>query len=201
MSVPSVYPSRLHPNRFRNPNMIWQETHLAPRPVPVILVLKKSSKCCKKYCRKDQPVLKLSSTTCMNDKVNKLMLKLGQLIYFSTTHTLALLPLIERQVFCVWDRLKMIKHKVWATTIVAPKLVGSMTTRVSLTASQEGENSQSNVHKHTIVSSILTDLMIFRRNLRRRTALSGPTIESVKQPNSYNTFPVILVLKKIIEML
>ena len=31
---------------------------------------------------------------------------------------------------------------------------------------------------HTIVSSILTDL-ILRRNLRRRTALSGPTIKSV----------------------
>ena len=90
MSVPSVYPSRLHPNRFRNPNMIWQETHLAPRPVPVILVLKKSSKCCKKYGRKDQPVMKLSSTTCMNDKVNKLMLKLGQQIYFSTTSSLLL---------------------------------------------------------------------------------------------------------------
>ena len=177
--------------------MIWQETHLAPRPVPVILVLKKSSKCCKKYGRKDQPVLKLSSTTCMNDKVNKLMLKLGQQIYFSTT--------IDRKAgFLRLDRLKMIKHKVWATTIVAPKLVGSMTTkgqmkptcRVSLTASQAGENSQSNVPKHTVVSSILTDLIIFRRNLRRRTALSGPTIESAKQPNSYNTFPVILVLKK-----
>ena len=51
------------------------------------------------------------------------------------------------------DRLKMIKLKAWATTIVAPKSVGSMTTkgemkltcRVSLRASQAGENSQSNV--------------------------------------------------------
>ena len=40
-----------------------------------------------------------------------------------------------------------------------------------------------------IVSSILTDL-IFKRNLRRRTALSGPTIESVKQPISSNVFPI-----------
>lgn len=99
------------------------------------------------------------------------------------THTLALLLLVKRQVFCVVGMLKMVKHKAWATTIVAPKLVGSMTTkgqmkptcRVSLTASQVGENSQSNVPKHTILSSILTDL-IFRRNLRRRTAPSGPTL-------------------------
>ena len=49
------------------------------------------------------------------------------------------------------------------------------TCRVSLTASQAGENSQSNVPEHTIVSSILTDL-IFRRNHRRRTALSGPPL-------------------------
>ena len=111
-------------------------------------------------------------------------------------HTLALLPSVKREVFCVGDRLKMLKHKAWATTIIAPKLVGSMTTkgqmkptcRVSLLASQAGENSQSNVPEHTIVSSILTDL-IFRRNLRRRTALSGPTIESAKQPNSSNAFP------------
>ena len=37
------------------------------------------------------------------------------------TDTLALLPLVKRQVFCVGDRLKMDKHKAWATTIVAPK--------------------------------------------------------------------------------
>ena len=43
------------------------------------------------------------------------------------THTLslALSPLVKRQVFCVGDRLKMVKHQAWATTIVAPKLVGS----------------------------------------------------------------------------
>ena len=99
------------------------------------------------------------------------------------THTLALLPLVKRQVFCVGDRLKMVKHQAWATTIVTPKSVGSMTTkgqmeptlRVSLTASQVGENSQRNVPQLTIVSSILTGL-IFRRNLRRRTALSGPSL-------------------------
>ena len=78
----------------------------------------------------------------------------------------------------------MVKHKAWATTIVAPKLVGSITTkgqmqptcRVSLTASQAGENSQSHAPEHTIVSSILTDL-IFKRNLRRRTALSVQHID------------------------
>ena len=100
-----------------------------------------------------------------------------------TPHTLALLPSVKRQVFCVGDRLKMVKHQAWATTIVTPKSVGSMTTkgqmeptlRVSLTASQVGENSQRNVPQLTIVSSILTGL-IFRRNLRRRSALSGPSL-------------------------
>ena len=43
--------------------------------------------------------------------------------------TLALLPSVKRQVFCEGDRLKMDKHKAWATTIVAPKSVGSLTTK------------------------------------------------------------------------
>ena len=81
----------------------------------------------------------------------------------------------------------MVKHKACATTIVTPKLEGSMTTkgqmkptcRMSLTESHARENSQSNVPKHTILSNVLTDL-IFRRILKR-AALSGPTIESVKQ--------------------
>ena len=80
-----------------------------------------------------------------------------------TTNTLALLPLVKGEVFCVGKRLKMVKHKAWATTIVAHKSVGSMTTkgqmkptcRMSSTASQAGENSQSNAPEHTIVSSIL----------------------------------------------
>ena len=109
--------------------------------------------------------------------------------------TLALLPLVKRQVFCVGDRLKMDKHKAWATTIVAPKSVGSSTTkgqmkptfRVSLTASQAGENSQINAPEHTNVSSILAYLT-FRRNQGRRTAPSGPTIESAKQQTSSNEF-------------
>ena len=89
----------------------------------------------------------------------------------------------------------MDKHKACATTIVAPKSVGSSTTkgqmkpafRVSLTASQAGENSQINAPEHTNVSSILTYLT-FRRNQGRRTAPSGPTIESAKQPTSSNEF-------------
>ena len=47
-------------------------------------------------------------------------------------HTLALLPLVKRQVFCVRDRLKMVKRspgKLGATTFVTPKLEGSMTTK------------------------------------------------------------------------
>ena len=34
-------------------------------------------------------------------------------------HTLASLPSVKRQVLCVGDRLEMVKHKAWATTIVA----------------------------------------------------------------------------------
>ena len=40
------------------------------------------------------------------------------------TDTLALLPLVKRQVFCIGDRLKMDKHKAWATMIVEPKSGG-----------------------------------------------------------------------------
>ena len=58
--------------------------------------------------------------------------------------------------------LNMVKHKTWATTIVARKSVGSMTTkgqmkstcRVSSTVSQARGNSQTNVPEHTIVSTI-----------------------------------------------
>ena len=60
----------------------------------------------------------------------------------------------------------MHKHKTWATMIVAPKSVGSSTTkgqtkpafRVNLTVFQAGENSQINAPEHTKVSSILTYL-------------------------------------------
>ena len=55
----------------------------------------------------------------------------------------------------VGDTLKMIKHKTWATVIVAIKSMGSMTkkglgqmmptSRMSSPAPQVGENSQSNV--------------------------------------------------------
>ena len=47
--------------------------------------------------------------------------------------------------------------------------------RMSLTASQPGENSQTNDPDYTIVSSILTDL-IFRRNHERRALLSEPSL-------------------------
>ena len=66
---------------------------------------------------------------------------------------------------CVRDRLKMVKCKAWANTIVATKLAGTMTTkgqmkqilRVNFMESQAGENSESNavnihlypVFKHT----------------------------------------------------
>ena len=65
-------------------------------------------------------------------------------------HTPALLPSVKRQVFCIGESLKMVKHQAWATTIVAPKSLGSMTAkgqmkptfRLSLSASQVRENSQ-----------------------------------------------------------
>ena len=42
----------------------------------------------------------------------------------SALDTLALLPSVKRQVFCIGDRLKMDKHKAWATMIVEPKSGG-----------------------------------------------------------------------------
>ncbi len=60
------------------------------------------------------------------------------------------------------------------------------TSRVSIMASQAGENSQTNGSEHTIVSSILTDLIFKRRNGRR--AFSDLPlklmIEPAKQPSS-----------------
>ena len=47
--------------------------------------------------------------------------------------------------------------------------------RMSLTASQARENSQTNDPEHTIVSSIQTDL-IFRRNHEGRAVLSKPSL-------------------------
>ena len=72
-----------------------------------------------------------------------------------------------------------------ATTVVAVYSVGSMTTkgqmtptsRVSIMASQAGEreNSETNGHEHTIVSSILTDLdtNIFEDLTEKNMALNG----------------------------
>ena len=37
------------------------------------------------------------------------------------SHTPARLPSVERQACCVGDRSKMVKHKAWATTTVAPR--------------------------------------------------------------------------------
>ena len=51
--------------------------------------------------------------------------------------------------------------------------------------SQAGENSQIKAPEHMKASSILTYLT-FKRNQGRRTAQSGPTIESAKQQTSSN---------------
>ena len=45
------------------------------------------------------------------------------------THALALSLSVKRKAFCVGHRLKAVKHKAWATRIVAPKQVGSTTTK------------------------------------------------------------------------
>jgi hypothetical protein len=47
------------------------------------------------------------------------------------------------------------------------------TSRMSITASQTGENSKTNGPEHTIVSSILTDL-IFKKGNGRRMISSDP---------------------------
>jgi hypothetical protein len=72
---------------------------------------------------------------------------------------------VKGRIFCVGDR-KGVKHSSWSTTVVARQRPGKMKTalwQTSLTASQAGENSQTNGLEHTIESSILTDL-ILRKN-------------------------------------
>jgi hypothetical protein len=53
--------------------------------------------------------------------------------------------------------------------------------RVILRASQTGEKRQTDGPEHTIVSSILTDL-IFKRTWKK-SSIAGPTIEPAKQPS------------------
>jgi hypothetical protein len=60
------------------------------------------------------------------------------------------------------------------------------TSRVSVTASQAGENSQTNGSEHTIVSIILTDL-IFKEATEEKQ-YCRTTIEPAKQPSSSNEF-------------
>ena len=66
--------------------------------------------------------------------------------------------MVKRQTFFVGDRLKMDKYKGWNNnSIVAPKYVGSMTTKGQMKAvpgRTPGENTQSTVPEHRIVSSI-----------------------------------------------
>ena len=47
----------------------------------------------------------------------------------TTTQTVALLPLVKGQVFCIGSRCKMVKHKAWTTTIVVPKSARSRATK------------------------------------------------------------------------
>ena len=60
------------------------------------------------------------------------------------------------------------------------------TSRVSVTASQAGENSQTNGREHTIVSIILTDLIF--KEATEEEHIVGTTIEPAKQPSSSNEF-------------
>ena len=110
--------------------------------------------------------------------------------------TLALLT-HNSLIFFVWDRLKMVMHKAWTTTIVAPKLEGSLcqyysttttghmkpTFRVSMSLydSVPGRRELPNqCPKQTIVSSILDTYVILGRNHSR-----GPLLE---QPSSSIAF-------------
>jgi hypothetical protein len=78
------------------------------------------------------------------------------------------------------------------TIVIALESVGSMATKgqmnpmsmVSITVSQAGENSQTNGPEHTIISSILIDLIFKTSNGRRAVS----TIEPAKQPSSSNEF-------------
>ena len=85
-------------------------------------------------------------------------------------HTIALSPSVNRQVFCVRDRLKMVQHQSLAT--LAFKSVGSMTMKGQMKPTCRvnygvpGRREQpKQCPMFTIVLSILTNL-IFRRNLR-----------------------------------
>ncbi len=65
---------------------------------------------------------------------------------------------------------------------MATKWQMNPTSRVSLTAAQAGEKSQSNGPEDTIVSSILTDLIF------KRSSIVGPNVEPAKQASSSNEF-------------
>ena len=69
--------------------------------------------------------------------------------------------------------------------------------RVSVTASQAGENSQTNCRKHTIVSIILTDL-IFKEATEDRSSIVGATIEPAKQPSSSRRVSNFLIVTNIV---
>jgi hypothetical protein len=58
--------------------------------------------------------------------------------------------------------------------------------RLILTASQAGENRQTNGSEHAIVYSILTDL-IFKK-IPKKSNIVGPTIVPAKHPSSSNEF-------------
>ena len=88
--------------------------------------------------------------------------------------------------------------KAWATTVVAPLSVRSMTTKEQMKQTFRGkfngvpgsprqERTANWCVEHTIVSRILPDL-IFSSNHRSGAALSTPTIESAKQSSSSNAF-------------
>ena len=95
-------------------------------------------------------------------------------------NALALLTSVKRQVFSVRDRLKMIKQKAWATTLLRLDRVNDHERTDE--ANFHGKFNSVSGHReqpkqspeHTIVSSILKDLI----------PLSAPNIESARQPSS-----------------
>ena len=78
-------------------------------------------------------------------------MRVGEQDWGRAAHTLALLLSVLRWEVFVGDRSKTVNLKTWAITIVAPKSVGSRTTKaqmkpafeVSSSASQAGKDGQS----------------------------------------------------------
>ena len=80
------------------------------------------------------------------------------------THT-GLIPSVKGQAFCFGDRLKLVRHGAWATAIVAPESVGSVTT-----IGQKVEDGQARVRTQSVIGA------------RHRRAHQRPSPKPVHMP-------------------